>query len=1241
MPGPVIAGTAVPIRGGALGSGAGLTWVDPVINRTTSTPPGSPSPGDRYIVAATATGAWAGKENSIADWNGATWEFRDPEAGLTTYVTAETEYFTWNGAAWVQESFGPHAATHEKGGTDEVTLENLLTASVDGQVAVSKADGSLAMKKFFIVEPTDDFAATINAIGSNSFIWLADGQHDQTAQIDISGKTNIEIAGSRAAKVNITYSDGNNPPWKITAPCSDLMFRGFTIDYNGTAGGPATLFQPLGTGGALNARLAWKDLNVRIDNGGSGGTIMLVRNNGADADLNGLTIESCILTGADVRGLLRFDLAAGRTIKRVQILGNRVERDAEGGVASVSAFGTGALLEDVVVQGNTFTNLGEPVYISCGATVVRKIVIEGNTFNGGGGSDGVRIEGSGLTAAVLEDNIFDDCGSGSSLQILQGTFIKCESNTVLNSKGVGLVIGSNVSKSTFDNNTITGSASHGISAAGSDNDIRDNTCRDNTGWGLIEASATDGCNYFGNTLEDNTAGNESMHASSTNRTRLHRVNDVIKHERLELAIDHGVNGVINPDTDTIASFTNSGPDRTYSIQPTGSTFAYYSNGERFESSGKTHQISADEGFHYVYMDEDGEIGSDTTWTDLFITKYCFLAAIYWDATNSKQIYFGREHLHTMQMGGRTHLWGHNSKGFALESGGALTSIIADGDGSLDSHAQFGNEASVAWDEDAEFAMALRASTADMPKYYRSGADASKIWRISEADSFGTVKTGGVGEDRPAWNELNAGTWGLTELSADNRLLLLHVALMNDGDRHFVGFIGQVEYQNIAAARAGAIDEINSLILEGLPAPEIKFVASIIYQGSDSYTNTPNARIRTTDTGDDYIDLREQSIGRGGAAGDLYEPLVDQQQVFYVGKHGSDTNDGKSIGRAFLTIDAARSAAAALSPSSEATAIAVKVIDDAEYDEDITHSQWVNVEAPLATLKGKQTIARESRLLARRLINDGNNEVVVRTAAAGECYVEAQEIVGGGTGVNTVELGGGGNTHIQATRIQATGNGNAINQTAGNLHMYCQWVTASSGVAFNMVAGGNAYGFVAYMSGGTGIKLATATSIARLTVLRLAGGYDVGASTTLYLLTAQLTGTETNNGTVYVTKVGDEKPLQSIIIAVSDETTPLTTGTAKVTFRMPYAFSVTDVRASVGTAPTGSVLTVDINEGGVSILSTKLTIDDGEKTSTTAATPAVISDGALADDSEITVDIDGIGSTVAGAGLKVSLIGYRA
>lgn len=108
------------------------------------------------------------------------------------------------------------------------------------------------------------------------------------------------------------------------------------------------------------------------------------------------------------------------------------------------------------------------------------------------------------------------------------------------------------------------------------------------------------------------------------------------------------------------------------------------------------------------------------------------------------------------------------------------------------------------------------------------------------------------------------------------------------------------------------------------------------------------------------------------------------------------------------------------------------------------------------------------------------------------------------------------------------------------------------------------------------------------------------------------------------------------IACSDETTDIVTGTAKVTFRMPFAATLTGVRANVNTAPTGSTIIVDINEEGISVLSTKLSIDANEKTSVTAASAAVISDSSLADDAEMTIDFDQVGATIKGKGLKVWL-----
>lgn len=123
------------------------------------------------------------------------------------------------------------------------------------------------------------------------------------------------------------------------------------------------------------------------------------------------------------------------------------------------------------------------------------------------------------------------------------------------------------------------------------------------------------------------------------------------------------------------------------------------------------------------------------------------------------------------------------------------------------------------------------------------------------------------------------------------------------------------------------------------------------------------------------------------------------------------------------------------------------------------------------------------------------------------------------------------------------------------------------------------------------------------------------------------------------------PLSNALIvnigaACSDETTPVTTGAGKVTFRSPSAFTLTGVRASLTTAQSsGSIFTVNIKQNGASVLSTKITIDNGATTSTTATTPPVISTSAITDDAQITVDVDQVGDGTA-TGLKVWLIGTR-
>lgn len=52
-----------------------------VLDRHLSTPPSTPAESDRYIVAAGASGAWAGEDGNIAAWQDGVWRFYEPQIG--------------------------------------------------------------------------------------------------------------------------------------------------------------------------------------------------------------------------------------------------------------------------------------------------------------------------------------------------------------------------------------------------------------------------------------------------------------------------------------------------------------------------------------------------------------------------------------------------------------------------------------------------------------------------------------------------------------------------------------------------------------------------------------------------------------------------------------------------------------------------------------------------------------------------------------------------------------------------------------------------------------------------------------------------------------------------------------------------------------------------------------------------------------------------------------------------------
>lgn len=90
------------------------------------------------------------------------------------------------------------------------------------------------------------------------------------------------------------------------------------------------------------------------------------------------------------------------------------------------------------------------------------------------------------------------------------------------------------------------------------------------------------------------------------------------------------------------------------------------------------------------------------------------------------------------------------------------------------------------------------------------------------------------------------------------------------------------------------------------------------------------------------------------------------------------------------------------------------------------------------------------------------------------------------------------------------------------------------------------------------------------------------------------------------------------------------------FRAPIALEIQHARLSVSTAPTGADLIVDINKNGTTMFTTQANrprIAAGAYTESATTAPDVVS---VAAGDRLTVDIDQVGSTVAGSNLVVVL-----
>ena len=90
-------------------AGTSAEWQKSADDKLTA-PPVSPATGSRYLVLSPATGAFAGQEDRIAEYNGSSWAFTMPTNGTFMSVDTVADGIYYYGGAWVKKQWERNTA---------------------------------------------------------------------------------------------------------------------------------------------------------------------------------------------------------------------------------------------------------------------------------------------------------------------------------------------------------------------------------------------------------------------------------------------------------------------------------------------------------------------------------------------------------------------------------------------------------------------------------------------------------------------------------------------------------------------------------------------------------------------------------------------------------------------------------------------------------------------------------------------------------------------------------------------------------------------------------------------------------------------------------------------------------------------------------------------------------------------------------------------------------------------------
>lgn len=197
-----------------------------VKDKDLTAPPGSPVDGDAYIVAATATGAWAGKEKKIAFRMSTGWLYVTPIEGTAAYVQDENLRYLFDGSSWAPDASGSSASLGYIVGVAMIgtaSAGEVLSLHAVGRAFTIPANfGSGALEVLKGANPAATADIIIEKSTDGGATWSTVG----TISVSTSGTVTATTAGGAA----IAFSKGHG--LRAKAPASaDATFASwaFTI----------------------------------------------------------------------------------------------------------------------------------------------------------------------------------------------------------------------------------------------------------------------------------------------------------------------------------------------------------------------------------------------------------------------------------------------------------------------------------------------------------------------------------------------------------------------------------------------------------------------------------------------------------------------------------------------------------------------------------------------------------------------------------------------------------------------------------------------------------------------------------------------------------------------------------------------------------------------------------------------------------------------------------------------------